>query len=982
MGKGVNKGKGKGSVLDTGFRLHFLERTYQGAPRWLLQRSVAREHTGKVDSKGRLNREGPVRQKILDAHQDRYDGLFLLDTCMNPACKQRDQRYWPYIAWSLQKDLTKRMRLDMMWLARANQGKLQLKCSVCGQKLHVMPCEGVYRKWIYVLKDDGNGKTLTPHLEIRADDASSGVLHANYNKGKKRFVGKGRAYTGGLHLGAAITKHTWHFFLSPVRLGPKALDLLSKAPQRQQQLQQECQKYKPGENGVFLLADQQPWAATVQRKFTLQQIQKQAYEYIPLVDPFAWIALLVDLDYAPILAAQQELLRNANEQAKAFVAATLHSAIGKRLVKKDPPEWEEDKWDVKDDTAPPPGAFASSGNIAKAWMDRYRKTLEYLSEEAEKACCRIIYTLRYGPGHRIVEAACQEHGQTKGFLSHGLMHWNHLLREMLLCKPGEAFLTWLAQNKEAKEHIPVHNVLEGHDLGKGSRLHKEVGGLPLQIYALLNPVVIKHSSQDPAQTVVDQLQKIDVQAATIGVSDVKLAKDTVIEIASELVTKYTEKLPALARTLGEEVCLKRAFAASRWQARLTTLDSLKTFENATGLLLGVFAYTKGASAYETAYDKYSREKAKLEYPFKVADFLAKQSRALIKAQLEGKAVDLVEKVDKEGARIAGRLSTEEYELLLANRSVSAYSKLGTGLKILAGPVALVFGGADLVAESAESAREWRGSDPGAAVGHALMAGAALCTIAVAAAETTALLTGAATASWAGPVGWIAAALMLIGALVLSFCTKNDLEKYAQHCWLGPDCGTGSWDDETGKVWMSGHPWPWLCYEKSGSQKLAPDRWLRQREALLRLISTFSISTGNWGYFVYPGYLGGTSAFEVEVVYRSTLDKGDKETYRAMVWPNGRESIWLGPQPADGSGIHFEPMRHGEPVKWFNVVVRSRRIHKDRQVEVCARLALEGAGRRFGQAHSYLPGSGLWLVNRLLGFWELAQSTDKDKLETR
>lgn len=955
------------NVLGTGFQIRFVERVYDGAPRWLSADYF--KHVIKIDH---LDREQSVRDKIRHAHKPLFDAFDVLLTCVKPDCPDRQQSLRPQAEWGRDGKADDKLRTDMVQLARGKPDKLGATCPACGQKLLPLQCWSPRRKWVYVLKEQG--KSLAPFCEIEIDDGGSGFIYGSYDKSGKRFQDKGRtAFPGYLTLPPDQSKHVWHFFMSPVRLGPKAMGLLIQAPEREAELAAQRDRYGTAGKAVPVVPALQPWAATVRRKFSAEQVKTHSGERIPLADPFAWVAAVVDLDLVPILGAQQELIRNADEQAKAFVAAVLHSAIARRQVSKDPPRWEEDAWDVKDDTVAPPAQFKSSGNIAKAWLDRYERALTFLTEQVQAAGTRVVFALRFGAGHRIVEQACQERAAEPGCLAIGMLHWLHALKDLLLCRPGEAFLAWLVENKEAAEHIPVRNVLGGESAGKGSRLQKESPGLALQLLALLDPAVIR-SAAKPADEIVKHLEKIDVRAATPGTSEVKLAKDTVVSIGDAVLEKYLEKLPKRLQELGEEVVLAKEYGARSWKARLSALDNAAAFEDGVGLLLGLKAYTEEAGAYDTPYDKYGKTKAKIEYPLKVADYLSKQSRRLIKARLSGEAASVIAKVEAEGTAVIGKLSAQEYEILLANRSVRAYRTLATGARILAGPVAIVLGGADLIAESGKTITEWQAGDPGAAVGHALMAGAAICTIAVAAAETTALVSGAATAAWVGPVGWIAAGLLLIGALVMALCAKNDLEKFAQHCWLGPDYGDGDWDDETGKPWMANKPWPWLRYAGAGSAKEAPDRWQRQRLALLRMISGFKTicHAGSYcGGQIYPGYLAGSTAFEIEIDV-SPAEKGaagKKETYRAVVWPTARDWMWVGQEPQDDSYVSMTPNTRGEKVAVIKVQARPRGFSGRVDYQLRVRLALDGAGDKFGAAHHYLPVSKSWVINNVSGYSE-------------
>ncbi len=205
---------------------------------------------------------------------------------------------------------------------------------------------------------------------------------------------------------------------------------------------------------------------------------------------------------------------------------------------------------------------------------------------------------------------------------------------------------------------------------------------------------------------------------------------------------------------------------------------------------------------------------------------------------------------------------------------------------------------------------WEAGDPGTAIGQGIQAAAGVLVIAVAGAECADLLTGAAAASWTGPVGWIAAGLMLIGTVVIAVWSKNDMEQFAQHCFLGTAYGVGDWDKDTGETWMVGLPWPALRYARAGVE--SRDRWQRQRIALLRLISGFKVWIGPadpWGQdrvrfdgvggIVHPTYLTDAACFHVRITIKSKGQSSPQSSYEARVWPRNRpEFFWVGQQRQD------------------------------------------------------------------------------------
>ncbi|PON12232.1 hypothetical protein C2W62_40685 [Candidatus Entotheonella serta] len=216
----------------------------------------------------------------------------------------------------------------------------------------------------------------------------------------------------------------------------------------------------------------------------------------------------------------------------------------------------------------------------------------------------------------------------------------------------------------------------------------------------------------------------------------------------------------------------------------------------------------------------------------------------------------------------------------------------------------------MVMHGLQAVDAWEAGDPGTAIGQGIQAAAGVLVIAVAGAECADLLTGAAAASWTGPVGWIAAGLMLIGTVVIAVWSKNDMEQFAQHCFLGTAYGVGDWDKDTGETWMVGLPWPALRYARAGVE--SRDRWQRQRIALLRLISGFKVWIGPadpWGQdrvrfdgvggIVHPTYLTDAACFHVRITIKSKGQSSPQSSYEARVWPRNRpEFFWVGQQRQD------------------------------------------------------------------------------------
>jgi hypothetical protein len=423
-----------------------------------------------------------------------------------------------------------------------------------------------------------------------------------------------------------------------------------------------------------------------------------------------------------------------------------------------------------------------------------------------------------------------------------------------------------------------------------------------------------------------------------------------LDIAADRLDKYIEKLP---QSVDPQPIFRRC-VAENWQNRLKTISTMRQFEEAISLLSNLAEYNREGRRFESEWDWFSRRRALVETPIKVVEFLGKNTQTYIKSQLTGEAQQVARRLESEGF---SALSDAERSILSANRTLGCYRQLQRTTRFIAGPIGVVIGGADLVAETGQTIDSWEAGDPGASVAHGIQAAAAVLSIAVAGAECAALVSGAAAASWAGPVGWIAAALLLIGAIVLSLCSKNDLELFARHCFLGPDYGRGDWDDQTGKAWMAGLPWPGLRYENNTRQE-SRERWQRQRLALLRMITGYSAYMSYHSYCggdIYPAYLPGSSSFELEVEVMPRGRQTPMETYRAVVWPNapaGEQYVWRGQAPGSNSDITVT--RHQGKVAMIRVSAPPRGFSSPVDYRFSVRLDLDGNRRR------YLPASQAWV----------------------
>jgi hypothetical protein len=201
--------------------------------------------------------------------------------------------------------------------------------------------------------------------------------------------------------------------------------------------------------------------------------------------------------------------------------------------------------------------------------------------------------------------------------------------------------------------------------------------------------------------------------------------------------------------------------------------------------------------------------------------------------------------------------------------------------------------------------------------------------------------------------------MLIGAVVMHFCSKNDLELFAAHSFLGPEYGEGDWDDLTGKAWMAGHAWPALRYAR-GTRREELGRWERQRVALLRMLTGYKTFIGPFTYcggIVFPGYVPQTAVFHVEVQVTPQGQSTPREVYRAMVWPNvdvNERSLWVGPTPGSDSFIRVH--KEGGGVKTIGVSAKPRGFSGLADYNFRVKFDLDGGGR------IWVPVSGSWIDN--------------------
>jgi len=979
------------TALDARFHVRFVERLYDGAPRWYDDAWRADHHddVGRGhDQRERFAREPGVKRLMRRAHNPAYlhhidhsDGDYVyLGTCVNPDCSARVQ--WHADANTINAEVSDPSeRVEMRGrITRAVEATVRARpadsphvCDTCNQKQRCFAVVPVRRKWIYVLKQEGDGD-LHHYCELDYQATSDDYfVHTRHRNG--HYTDDRNPFQGRLFLSPSPTRYTWHFFLSPVRLGTDALELLRTSPDKLSQIAEARDAAHSDADAIPIDPELQPWACTVKRNFSEEFVEAALAEAIPLVDPTAWAQQVEGFDLAHILAAHQKLIRDPDEQAKAFVSSAIHQASALRPVPDtNPPEMTRDPHDIEDDLASKPSSL-SGHNAAEAWVNRYKAAMEYLTDETNKSAARLIFMLRYSLAHRIVELACQGHADEQGQLAFGVLHWHIVLQRIMLTEEGKRFVAWLTAPMRngaeedpddpmaAANRIPIKNVLRGVDIQGETQAANDLGdgGLLVMLVSTLSCGAIAANSE-PQDAVVEYLAKINVNASSLKGSDIQSARDFAVSIPTPVMNYTADRFPrmgSLSRTL--RVSTGRGFADT-----LKVFNRMSDVDRALTLIVTVAKLGSAPNPYDTGYDRFNRARGMVETPIKVVGFIASQSQLVLRARMSESASSIARRIDDAGPAVIRSFTTAEYELFLASRSLNAYRAMGVGLQVLKGPVGLLFGGVDLVSNSMQGIDSMEAGDPGASVGYALAAGASILVIAVAAAECTALVTGAAAASWAGPVGWIAAGLMLISAGIIYVFSKNELEMYAMHCFVGNEYGEGDWDDESGKPWLKNEPYPWLRYDR-GTRHDSRERFARQRQSLLRMMSTFRLwrsgvdSEVTSGLRIYPSHYDSTSCFEVIVELFTDDDSSSPERCRLAIWPTQRQWDRLEGDPSRNYRVVFHSGSDGR-ISNIAVSAPTQRYRgasystiRDLETRIKARLRLDGTTRLL------LPASGAWVT---------------------
>jgi len=913
--------KRKDNTKDEPFGLIFFE-WFPASPRWYDER----EMDDVVRYLPPIDHEPEVKDKVFRSYRNAYDDHPFILTCMSPTCPNREQAGWTAAQFSSNDMLRSRLTREAAkvgWI----HSELQTACKTCGSPCFVYAGRIVREAWIYVFRESGGA--LIPYCEINTSEPDgSGDIRYRYDKGAHRFHDDARkSYPGYLQL-SSLTEHTWHFFLSRVRLSGRSMKEVCMLPR--------ASKRRGG------LPSYQPWAVTVKREFTEKQIEANVngltYEIIPLADPFEWVETAILVDAFPMLDARDELRTNASEQSKLYLASVLSVLMTPRRAKEGVIQtaleyyspgfrYEYDKFNLSEELVPPPGKYSTSSNVAEAWVKRFQDNDEFLARETEKAFGRVFDVVRNAPGHRIVEMACQDGatGDHAPFI-YGLAHWAHILEFSLVTNEGGKFLEWLDQNPDAADTIPIKNLKKRADVDWPSLTQNdEISEMVDFILSFLLPRIISNSSSpdEAALTVAGIINALHPDSAQASRSKIakffkegtKAGKKGLPKIGNTAIEAYWKRYyqkdsSGSLKDLKERLNLKKRIElltrGGEFIIDLCTLwITFQEFQKARG---------KERMADEDWWVTLDQMK-KIGEPFqKTPDFVMKQIRNWIKGSVGKKAPTvgkLLSTLDEQGLKGLTKIELEHITSLRVLRSYTILWKAG---KVFTGWGGLLFGGLSLITDTGKAVNAWEAGDPGATLGMGLIAASNVGFMIAAGADIYLLHVGVAGGAAAGGgaggaaggaaglgavpiVGLVSLAVLGLGIAIYTFCSKNELQKLAQHCWMGKKYGVGDWKDETEMFWMGKEPWPWLRYNRLGEED--PERFIRQAMALRRLTSRYSVEIKPLVDFcsgrIIVASLPELAMFEVEIEVTPEIEgrpiEDRKRTFRVLIWPIAKDYTW-------------------------------------------------------------------------------------------
>jgi len=971
-------------TLNVEFQVRFVERRYDACPR-LYDGEYRPRHISGVpeDRYGLLDREPAVKDEVDLAHNNvqTKSGIYEQDyrhyygpdttyllTCVNPTCPMRcwetvefqyqtiagvspEKNFWQGTLQGQQvNEARQKVQQHLRGMANGDWNDLlKFSCLECGQQRPIFPVKDIEKKWIYVLKE--TGRTLQPVQEIYAETAMSGSINTVFQKG--HFTPKScRKYEGHLDI-PDLTQHTWHFFLSPKKLGPIALDALCHLADLQALFDRAraAMAVDPDHCHVPVMSSLQPWAATVPRRFSRRQMEVPLGEYIPLIDPFSWAGSAVDADYMPILTAQRVFSLDENEQAKLFIARTLSQAISlpKKNAENNAPG---DPYEIEDELRPAPPSYY--GNVADAWIERYHALEKYLVKECNHAYRRVFYPVIFSPGHRIVEISCQEHAEETDFLAFGISHWLHLLSQAAFSYAGRCFLRMIATNEALDQWIPQKNVLRGDLLGADSSFVREqTATLPVQLYAFLAAASLRPSDvrnpSDAATQFKDHLNLIGLPAYTIGDKELELVEKT-LDMKSKSVIEYLHSLDLkLAKAMATAV---EKIPSDQMMDLGFAIKSAKTLTIFFGLLIRFTKWNEHRTLVPSDIEGLEAVKYLGECDQIITKFALEQWEGVLENRIKNiqgtRALLSAEEV-AESAKLAIEIESTELTLTSVKSSIQMF----------AGPIGLVLGALDVMVETGYAIKSADAGDVGAAWGHTVIAAGAIV-------GTVALLTGAGTVWWVGPAGFVAAIVMAAGAIMVGIYSPNDLQMFARDCFLGRRTSESEARKGT-------HP-PHSRRARLFLEQLA---LLHQRVALLRLLCNYTTGVvydqNTVSCYIYPQLVPAGGIFEVTVeirpcrshedntglietleeelfarlnqadvvhevmsqsggfqgnsyssLIRTTQARDYSEVYTARILADRETFNWVGEQPASGSEVTFTRQANGE-IKWINIIIVPRAL---------------------------------------------------------
>jgi hypothetical protein len=461
-----------------------------------------------------------------------------------------------------------------------------------------------------------------------------------------------------------------------------------------------------------------------------------------------------------------------------------------------------------------------------------------------------------------------------------MIHWAHILREMLVCEPGKSFIVWLTKSQGAAERIPRKNVLSKY---KSDPRAKEIGqGAPAQIIAYLSPVLLRqsHNFAEDFRRYLGEIEievPMDWDKAILAPETVKPTADIAFSIPEKYLHHYIHHFP-------KELKIDQFHefnGAKSWQSRIIGVTKLKDLLRVAALLRCVFEFGEEYKGPDTGWGHFGHAVEKIETPVKIAEFASEQAKLLIEAGFGAKDLEKVaELIAAQGTK---GIYMEPYasKLFKATNALKAMKVLHVAERLLSGPVGFMMGGFELMLQEHESLEAMESGDTNAAMAHQIKAIAGGLVAVVGVAETLSLFGVVGELAWVGPVGWIAAGLMLLGEIFLAYGKQTDFELYAAHCFLGRKAGKDG-DEPTNLPWMGDISWKQLAEPRYG------------RLALLGLLSGFSVwigwyplqDEGPW-WQIKAHYIPDGSYFEVEVDFWNLPLTPSKVTQTAVIFPDGK-----------------------------------------------------------------------------------------------